>query len=403
MRREDAILIGLCAEPPRPFADPAPIDWGYLLRASASNRLDGIVFNALDRLQLLEAIPPAAPRALEERYRLIVETVSLYLHQAGDLAGRFREAGLRMIVLRGPALGLTIYEKPFLRPFHDLDILIPGEEIGPAKEILAAAGFGPEKGLLPDRYFEKHHLHLRRVHPSTGATVELHWAFDHPYAPTLLDLNSLFGRARSAGSPDAILPVLDSVDSLVTLCLHLRKHCIFLDALMGEEDFPSLLIKERSLLWLIDIARALRRLDRSSLEAARERAEDWGLAGELESCRAAAERVFGGTAAEGARKAERRGRGKALVARRRIAFLRGEGGAGRLDRFLFGLRADTIFRPVRALELARCLFPPAQYLRQRYGRGGIGTARIVHAARTARRLTINIWDYARSRWGRHQG
>lgn len=388
-------MIGLCAETPRPFEGPSAIDWGYLLRAASANRLEGIVFNALDRLGMLEAVPGAARLALEERYRRVVETVLVYLRHAQDLSARFSAAGLRMAVLRGPALGLTIYPKPYLRPFHDLDLLVPREELAGAKEILAAAGFLPEAGLLPDRYFEKHHLHLRRVHGQTRAIAEIHWAFDHPYAPTLVEIGALLARGRPAGPPGAPLVVLDPADSLVTLCLHLRKHCVFLDALRAEEDFPSLLIGERALLWLADIDRAARGMDAAGWERARERAREWQLREALESCRLAAERVWSGGGREpGA--AAALSRWERAAARRRIALLRGEGGKGRFDRFLFGLRADTIFRPVRGLELAGCLFPPAGYLRKRYGSGG-PPARAAHAARTTGRLLANAWDYARLR------
>jgi hypothetical protein len=404
MRREDSILLGFGAEPPRQGGDPAQIDWDYLLRTSADNRLDGIVFNALDRLGVLAEAPEPVRRALEERYRRIVETVSLYIHHAGELAERFRAAGLRMIVLRGPALGLTIYEKPYLRPFRDLDILIPREEIGAAKEVLDNAGFVPEKGLLPDPYFEKHHLHLRRIHARTGAAVELHWAFDHPYAPTLVDIPSLFLRARPAGDAAAPLPVLDPVDALITLCLHLCKHCIFLGAFTEEKDFPSLLTGERSALWLIDIEKARKKLDGDSLARARGRAAEWSLAGNLTVCLRAAERIFGGTTMTEGGAPAGMNRWEKAVSRRRMAFLRGEGGGTRIDRFLFGLRPDTIFRPVRALSLARCVFPPADYLRKRYGDGVTAKARILHAARTGRRLTGNLTDYLRERWkARKQG
>ncbi len=399
MRKEDSILIGLCADPPRPFASASAIDWGYLLRASAANRLDGIVFNALDRLGMLGAVPEAARVALEERYRRVVETVSVHLRHAQDLAARFSAAGLRMAVLRGPALGLTIYPKPYLRPFHDLDLLVPREELAGAKEILAAAGFLPEAGLLPDRYFEKHHLHLRRVHGQTRAVAEIHWAFDHPYAPTLVEIGALLARGRPAGPPGAPLVVLEPADSLVTLCLHLRKHCVFLDALRAEEDFPSLLIGERALLWLADIDRAARGMDAAGWERARKRAREWSLLEALESCRLAAERVWSGGGREPG--AAGLSRWERAAARRRIAVLRGEGGKGRFDRFLFGLRADTIFRPVRGLELAGCLFPPADYLRKRYGSGG-PAARAAHAARITGRLLANAWDYARlRRRGKH--
>ncbi|MCX6348451.1 MAG: nucleotidyltransferase family protein [Candidatus Aureabacteria bacterium] len=393
IRREDSILVQLCAEPPAPSPDLAGLDWGYLLRVSGANRLDGLLFNALDRLQLLDAVPSGARTSWENRYRKIVETTSLYLGIAADLAERFRARGLHMIVLRGPALGLTAYEKPYLRPFHDLDLLIPRKEIASAKEALSRAGFAPEPGLLPDVYFEKHHLHLRRTREDSGAVVELHWALDHPYTLDLVDYPALFRRALLSPPGDVRLPVLDPIDSLVTLCLHFRKHCLLLPAMMREEDFISLLLREGVLLWLADIQRARRKMDEASLREAGRRAGEWNLREQFDSCLQAADPAFqGGRPPRGG---ETIGMGllSRIVARRRIAFLRGEGGRGRLERFLFGLRPDSIFRPVRALELARFVFPPPEYLRRRYGRNGRGGTRIRHAARAVGRLAENLTDY----------
>ncbi len=57
--------------------------------------------------------------------------------------------------------------------------------------------------------------------------------------------------------------------------------------------------------------------------------------------------------------------------RLQLARLRGDEKNLRLGQFLFGLRTDTIFRPIRALDLVKYLFPPPEYIRGKYQATGI--------------------------------
>jgi hypothetical protein len=53
-----------------------------------------------------------------------------------DVAARFDAAGIDYLVLKGPALAHTIYPDAALRPFGDLDLLVPARSLYAARDLL---------------------------------------------------------------------------------------------------------------------------------------------------------------------------------------------------------------------------------------------------------------------------
>ncbi len=350
-------------------------DWNRIFQTALANRLDGIIYDSLDRDELFESLPEEVRKKFEESYHRTVINTRVYLEAAAGIYRTFSERGIDLIVLRGPALGLTLYSRPYLRPSGDLDLLIRKEDIPIAKIILGDLGFTPLPGILPARYFEKHHLHLSFKDPERNTIVELHWALDHPYTLYTIDYPALFSERGEASFEDLTVPVLSPADRLITLCLHLVKHCPFLPLLIKENDLPSLLLKGRWILWLLDIHLLLIDSGKSfNWEEVRDKAEKWGIDRQVAVCITAAGLVF-----QTPLPSQHQNHGfkpgisplYAQLYRIQLSRLRGGKRCRRTGRFLFGLRSDSIFRPIRALDLARYLFPPPEYIRKKYRATGI--------------------------------
>ncbi len=86
------------------------------------------------------------------------------------------EASVRTLVLKGLALGATVYASPGLRPVSDLDILVPGKDLFRAMEALKRQGLrvGPGEPRTPADLREKHAVVFsppKRHEPS----IDLHW------------------------------------------------------------------------------------------------------------------------------------------------------------------------------------------------------------------------------------
>jgi len=400
MVREERLIIWLTGEIGEEAAPAVDgIDWRKVLRLARANRLVGAVFDGLDRAGLLSTLPEIVRKSLEDDYLRQVTGIRSALDLAAALTGRFSAAKTPMIVLRGPALGLAVYSRPFLRPFSDLDLLVRKEDLPRAKATLGEAGLRPAPGTFPDRYFERRHLHLPYLHPETGIPVELHWSFDHPYTLSLVEYSELFSGSREADFEGKKIPTLEPADRLLTLALHLIKHCPFLSELLEERDFSSLLFRGRWLLWVLDLRLAItppgEKLDWKVIA---EKARRWNLEREVSTCLTAVAAVYGSLSDEVSFPISRAGPGGLLrreIYRRQLLYLKDRSQSGRLTRKLFGLQAESVFRPVRILDLSGYLFPGSGWLEKRYRVRGFAVipAAVFHAARGLVRLTGNLLDY----------
>jgi hypothetical protein len=400
MRLENNLIIDLTgSETNTCFPSVKDIDWDYILRTARANRLDGFIFDRLARCNRFDALPEQIREGFEGGYHRTVVNTRLALQTAAELARAFSARGVDLLVLRGPALGLTIYPRPYLRPFGDLDLLVLKDDLPAAGELLRENGFEPMAGLLPDRYFEKHHLHLSFTHRERGLVAELHWALDHPYTLFTVNYPALFEGKELASFEGQTIPVLSPEDRLLTLSLHFLKHCPFLSELIREDDSRSLLLRGRWMIWLLDIYRALIYSRREpDWRAIREKAREWNLEYVLSACLDAVEAVYRYRAPlQGDLRTRRENGGliRTEVYARQLSLLRKNDRPTRFTRLLFGLRSDTIFRPVRLLDAGKYIFPGSAYLKKQYGeqRGRSVFTAARHALRGAARLFDNLVGY----------
>src|SRR3972149_2168438 len=76
----------------------------------------------------------------ESTLRSIAQSLAVDV-ATGEVVAALREAGIRSVVLRGPALARQVYAAGELRPYVDVDLLVaPGEEEA-ANAVLSQPGF----------------------------------------------------------------------------------------------------------------------------------------------------------------------------------------------------------------------------------------------------------------------
>jgi hypothetical protein len=143
--------------------------------------------------------------------------MSLRLDQTlAALAG----AGIPVLLLKGAALGRTLYGSLPRRPMLDLDLLIPEDQLARAREVVLKTGW--ETGPLEDaRDFYQDHYHLPPYFDKAGAdfSLELHNGLffrGHPFA---LDVAELWERSIPLeGAPQVRVP------ATTHMVLHLALH-----------------------------------------------------------------------------------------------------------------------------------------------------------------------------------
>lgn len=161
-------------------------DWLLLGEVAETEGVAPLLCHVLDE----QGWPASAPEEAQCRLRR-----ALYTSMAADLvmqqelgrvvallhAGRALDDGMpAVVVLKGGALGRSLYPSPGLRPYSDLDLLVPREQWQAAVTALGSLGYRPDYGSIPERSAGinaaiGYHLPLRGG-PGNGTTVELHWA-----------------------------------------------------------------------------------------------------------------------------------------------------------------------------------------------------------------------------------
>lgn len=148
--------------------------------------------------------------------------------QIQEIQQLFEEAQIPMLVMKGPAIGRTVYSTPTLRASSDLDLLVKPSHVIKAREILIKQGY-----LLAEKSFEKfqHFLCEEVFHPPSTArhyrSVEIHWSLCNNTQEQAPDLSPLFERAVPVVNNSLTFWTLDPVDTFIQAVLHaLEHHCL---------------------------------------------------------------------------------------------------------------------------------------------------------------------------------
>jgi hypothetical protein len=161
-------------------------------------------------------------RAALERY---------YLHQIGhhlraladlrSLENVLSEHGVPWLLVKGPVLSEVVYERPDLRVYNDLDVVIAREAFPDAIDALEASGFD-----LLDRNWElirrerRAQLHLS-LRLGTVADVHHHLLNRAVVRHSLsLPMDDLWERATPVAVGNVHVRTLDPADTLLHLCIH---------------------------------------------------------------------------------------------------------------------------------------------------------------------------------------
>lgn len=121
--------------------------------------------------------------------------------------------GFAAIVLKGTALAETVYGNPVLRHCHDIDILLPADELSRAANLLPSLGFQ-----RVDPSTQPRNSHVRMEHESE-LPLELHSGlFEVPYYNVVS--SEIQARSQSRLIADIAVKILTPSDSLLHVCGH---------------------------------------------------------------------------------------------------------------------------------------------------------------------------------------
>jgi hypothetical protein len=292
----------------------------------------------------IQSWPDDVQQALRETRRGDAVIEALRRQALQQLAAAFAERDIQCLVIKGAQLAYTHYPQPWLRPRVDTDLLIRPADRERADAALRALGYLPKTQISGT--LVNHQLQYERDDRyGLTDTIDLHWKVTNPHLfADVLTFDELIGAAQPIPRLGQALGP-SAAHALLLACVHRVAHHRNSDLLM----------------WLHDIHLLAGSLDASErdefVELARRKRVRAICADGLDK----AQRQFATVHPPGwlDRLADAGGESEPSA-----AFL--QPGVRRIDMLLWDLRALGGW--ARRLRLVReTVFPPAAYVRARYG------------------------------------
>jgi hypothetical protein len=168
-------------------------------------------------------VPPEFAQKVRQAHRAQVLSALKMTAELFRLVDEFRDAGLDIVLIKGPTLALRAYGDTGARQYGDLDFLVRQKDILRATEIMIAAGYQPEIPVeaisaqkIPGQY-----VFVRMAAP---LLVELHTERTMRYFPRGLPIEDFFARRENVSVDGHDIPALAIEDELILICIHGAKH-----------------------------------------------------------------------------------------------------------------------------------------------------------------------------------
>jgi putative nucleotidyltransferase-like protein len=197
-----------------------------LLRAAARHRVTALLHAERDGLQLARDFGPDLVDALEAAHLQTSRNVALQLLEIRRLLEMFAEAGIPMLVVKGPALAVQSAGSVTARGYGDIDLFIAPEWVEASHLLLADHGWQPRRwgSAVPGSWAWRHIISTFNEVAFDGAssTVDLHWRLD-PSHDVLPDFAECWDRHTVVQTDVVGIPTLDVATAFLHTCQHAAK------------------------------------------------------------------------------------------------------------------------------------------------------------------------------------
>ncbi len=172
------ILSTVLIDDPRTIAwhTLSDADWTMLTTVAQAEGVVPLVCQAFDAFEWPTHLPVAVRHGLLlERYHTTAQTLLIH-GELRRLLGVLAPA-LPVVVLKGAALGPTVYGNPALRSLSDIDLLVPHAQLDVATALLSTLGYHVDKmsSMAPGAEHRITYHRQLRGGPGNHVVIELHW------------------------------------------------------------------------------------------------------------------------------------------------------------------------------------------------------------------------------------
>ncbi len=190
---------------------------------------------------------------------LAVTMLSLEVDRvAGHVLGSLAVAGVRGVLLKGASVATWLYADGRPRPYRDIDVLVPQNQVEGASTVLSGLGYEPRH---PSAAPGEHSNHAREWDKPGWPTVDLHHSLEGARAPASRCWEVLSSRTRPLLVGGVEVEVLETDALACNLVLHAADS--------GSGRGGSKRTKA-----LDDLSRAIERLDLTTWREVRDIAEE---------------------------------------------------------------------------------------------------------------------------------
>ncbi len=230
--REQALLLCLARlSLPPPHRERARaliregVDWGVLSSLAERQGVTLLVQRHLAR-EAADLCPAPVLDSMTSKARAIAALNMMLTAELAELLPDLEKAGCGPVVIKGPALAVTVYGDLASRPFGDVDVVVEPWTRARACDLLEARGYVPQPS-VPGRWQEAwrqstHEQLFERE--GSPLLVDLHWeltARGYGYSMRLAEARPRLERVHT-GACEAW--TLGPEDTLLFLCVHGTKH-----------------------------------------------------------------------------------------------------------------------------------------------------------------------------------
>jgi hypothetical protein len=214
--------------------------WPVLLERAEYHGVAQLLAECMTNLD--NAFVPSEIRAkLRELQRAHIASALRFTAELFRLLLCFAEAGIEVLVTKGPALAVRCYGDPGMRPYSDIDLVVREMDIRRATQAMLDLGYQPRIPLtaidakkMPGEYA------FRKL--ETDLLIEFHTEQTFRYHPRRLQIEKLFERRAFVTIDGRNVPALSLEDELVLICVHGAKH--FWERLKWVADVAALISRQ---------------------------------------------------------------------------------------------------------------------------------------------------------------
>ncbi|UCG15569.1 MAG: nucleotidyltransferase family protein [Phycisphaerales bacterium] len=203
---------------------PKSVDWLHLADGAGSLGLSGLVLEALDRAGL--RVHETAYLALREQSTVVAGQNAHITRCFKPIARAFDAAGIPLLLLKGAALGLTVYREPRLRPMSDVDCMVRCEHLDQVCALLKRLGCRRGADLVRRDFFPRYFNEVEYFTPDRRSVrIDLHVRPFRPlrYAQTV-PADAFWRGAVPADLGGAVALMPNPSDMVIHLAVHAAVH-----------------------------------------------------------------------------------------------------------------------------------------------------------------------------------